>query len=117
MCGLRYQALDDCHAEGLINIWADEDVIRYTNMKLPCTLEDVKSRIEIFKPLDTFVVIQNSELIGIIGCLPINKEKLQYGLFYQFCKSSWGQGNASVATTWLLKYIQQKYSNVTLFQM
>jgi len=51
-------------------------------------LEDIENRIEIFRPLDVFVVIQNGELIGIIGCPPIYKEKLQYGLFYQFCKSS-----------------------------
>lgn len=115
MSELQYKNLDICHAEGLLNIWADADVIKYTNMKLPCTLVDVKNRIEIFKPLDVFVVIQNGKLIGIIGCPPINKEELQYGLFYQFCKSSWGQGNATIATRWLLDYMKQKYKNATLF--
>jgi len=61
---LQYKNLDICHAEGLSNIWADADVIRYTNMKLPCTLEDIENRIEIFRPLDVFVVIQSGELIG-----------------------------------------------------
>jgi [ribosomal protein S5]-alanine N-acetyltransferase len=115
MSKLRYKNLDISHADALLNIWADADVIKYTNMKLPCTLEDVKNRIEKFKPLDVFVVIQNGELIGIIGCPPVNKEKLQYGLFYQFCKSSWGQGNATIATKWLLDYMKRKYNNATLF--
>lgn len=115
MIELQYKNLDICHAEGLSNIWADADVIRYTNMKLPCTLEDIENRIEIFRPLDVFVVIQSGGLIGIIGCPPINKEKLQYGLFYQFCKSSWGQGNATIATKWLLDYMKRKYKNATLF--
>ena len=112
---LQYENLDICHAKGLLNIWADADVIQYTNMKLPCTLEDVENRIEIFKLLDVFAVIQNEELIGIIGCPPINKDELQYGVFYQFCKSSWGQGNATIATKWLLDYMKQKYKNATLY--
>jgi ribosomal-protein-alanine N-acetyltransferase len=115
MSKLQYKNLDIGHADSLLNIWADSEVVKYTNMKLPCTLEDVKNRIEKFKPLDVFVVIQNGELIGIIGCPPVNKEILQYGLFYQFCKSSWGQGNATIATKWLLDYMKQKYKNAILF--
>lgn len=114
MSELKYQVLDDCHKEGLLAIWADPNVIRYTNMSLPCTLDDVKKRIEIFKPFDVFVVFKREHLIGIIGCPPINKETLQFGLFYQFSKSSWGQGNASVATEWLLDYMKQKYKGATL---
>ena len=115
MCELEYQALDICHADGLLTIWSDSDVIKYTNMRLPCTLDDVKSRIEIFKPFDVFAVIQSKEVIGIIGCPPIEKGKMQYGLFYQLCKSSWGQGNATIATKWILEYMDQKYKTVTLF--
>lgn len=115
MSELQYKNLDICHAKDLLKIWADANVIKYTNMKLPCTLKDVENRIKIFMPADVFVVIQNRQLIGIIGCPPINKEKLQYGLFYQFCKSSWGQGNATVATKWLLDYMKQKYKKATLF--
>jgi len=37
MSELNYQSLNDCHESGLLNIWADADVIRYTNMRLPCT--------------------------------------------------------------------------------
>lgn len=112
---LQYKNLDSGHADALLNIWADTDVIKYTNMKLSCTLENVKNRIEKFKPFDVFAVIQNGKLIGIVGCPPVNNAKLQYGLFYQFCKSSWGQGNATNATKWMLDYMKQKYKNATLF--
>lgn len=41
---LQYKNLDICHAEGLLNIWADADVI---------------------KPLDVFVAIQNGQLVSV----------------------------------------------------
>jgi len=115
MTELQYKKIDMSFAESLLNIWADADVIRYTNMKLPCSLEDVKNRIAIFMPFDVFAVIQNEEVIGVIGCPPFNEEKSQYGLFYQFCKSSWGQGNATIAAMWLIDYMKQKYNEATLF--
>lgn len=115
MSELQYKAIDICYANDLLNIWADENVIKYTNMKLPCTFEDVENRIMRFKLFDVFVVIESGKTIGIIGCLAINKEESQFGLFYQFCKSSWGKGNATIATKWLLNYMKQKYKNATLF--
>lgn len=115
MSELNYQSLNDCHESGLLNIWADADVIRYTNMRLPCTLEDIRKRIVIFRSMDVFSVMQDGELIGIIGCPPVDKEKLQFGLFYKFCKSSWGHGNATAAAKWILKYMKQKYINPMLF--
>lgn len=104
MSELQYEKLDICHADALLKMWADADVIKYTNMTLPCLMEDVQKRIEMFQPLDVFAVMQDGELVGIIGCPPLSKEKLQFGLFYQFCKSSWGHGNATVATNWLIDY-------------
>lgn len=115
MSGLRYENLDICHSKDLLNIWADADVIKYTNMKLPCTLEDAEHRIGILKNSDVFAVIQKGQLIGIVGCPAIDREKMQFGLFYQFCKSSWGQGNATAAANRLLEYMKNKYKNATLF--
>ena len=112
---LEYKNLEFSHADGLLNIWADADVVQYTNMQLPCTIDDVKKRIEAFKSFDAFAVMQNEEVIGVIGCPPIRRENLQFGLFYQFRKSSWGQGNATIAAKWLLDYMKRKYKTVTLF--
>lgn len=54
-------------------------------------------------------------MIGIIGCPCVDQEKRQYGLFYQFCKSSWGQGYATESTAWLLDFMREKYPGITLF--
>ena len=115
MSELQYESLDICHADDLLKMWADADVIKYTNMTLPCGMEDVEKRIKRFQPLDVFAVTQDGKFIGIIGCPPVCKEKQQFGLFYQFCKLSWGQRKATIATAWLIDYMIQKYKSLTLF--
>lgn len=115
MSGLTYLPLNSLHADRLLPIWSDEDVIKFTNIQSPCTLEDVQNRINRLKSSDIFVVIQNGDAIGIIGCPWINKEKLQYGIFYQFSKSAWGKGVATASMKWLLQFMEHKYINPTLF--
>ncbi|MPM68763.1 hypothetical protein SDC9_115697 [bioreactor metagenome] len=112
---LKYQPLDYSFADDLLHMWSDEEVIKYTNIKEPCTLAEVKDRISTLKNFDVFVVSNKDDMIGIIGCPCINKEKLQFGLFYQFCKSSWGKGYATKATEWLLEFMRAKYNQITLF--
>jgi len=112
---LTYVPLNELHADSLLPIWADEDVIKYTNIKTPCTPEEVRSRITRLKDFDVFVVLQDERVIGVVGCPCIDKEKRQYGIFYQFCKSAWGKGIATAAAKWLLRYMERKYPNPTLF--
>lgn len=112
---LKYEELNESHAKALFSIWSDEDVIRFTNIKEPCTLQETYERIRVLKPFDVFTVRNMDEIIGIIGCPCINKTKSQYGVFYQFKKSSWGKGYATKATEWLLRYMRGKYDDVTFF--
>ncbi|QHI73624.1 GNAT family N-acetyltransferase [Aminipila terrae] len=112
---LKYQPLHESHANDLLAIWSDEDVIRYTNIKEPCSLQEINERIQILKSFDVFIVSNGDGVIGIIGCPCVDKEKGQYGVFYQFRKSSWGQGYATMATDWLLNYMRNKYNDVTFF--
>ncbi len=112
---LKYKPLDDIIAEELLNIWSDEDVIKYTNIKKSCTLAEIKDRINALKDFDVFIVSNKDGVIGIIGCPCIDKEKLQFGLFYQFCKSSWGKGYATKSTKWLLEFMREKYDEITIF--
>lgn len=112
---LKYKPLDDIIAEELLNIWSDEDVIKYTNIKKSCTLAEIKDRINALKDFDVFIVSNKDGVIGIIGCPCIDKEKLQFGLFYQFCKSSWGKGYAIKSTKWLLEFMREKYDEITIF--
>ena len=112
---LKYETLKESHANDLSSIWADEDVIQYTNIKKPCTLIEIIERIKVLKDFDVFVVSNENGLIGIIGCPCVDKEKSQYGVFYQFCKSSWGKGYATQATEWLLNFMREKYDKITFF--
>lgn len=112
---LKYEALNESHANDLLSIWSDEDVIRFTNIKEPCTLQEITQRIQILKSFDVFVVSNTDAVIGIIGCPCIDRVKAQYGVFYQFRKSSWGQGYATMATDWLLSFMKKKYADVTFF--
>lgn len=115
MSKLIYEPLNDSHSNSLLSIWSDEEVIRYTSIKSPCTLDEIRERIKRLKAFDVFIVRNEDKIIGIIGCPCINQEKLQYGLFYQFCKSSWGQGYATKSIAWLLNFMKEKYKEVTLF--
>lgn len=112
---LKYQPLNESHANDLLSIWSDEDVIRFTNIKEPCTLQEINARIQLLKLFDVFVVSNTEGVIGIIGCPCIDRSKSQYGVFYQFRKSSWGQGYATIATEWLLSFMKEKYVDVTFF--
>ena len=115
MSELKYKPLDDTFVEDLLHIWSDEEVIKYTNIKIPCTLEEIRDRVKVLKDFDVFVVSNKDGVIGIIGCPCIDREKLQFGLFYQFCKLSWGKGYATKATEWLLEFMREKYNQITLF--
>ena len=112
---LKYEPLNDSHANSLASIWSDEDVIRYTSIKTPCTPEEIRDRINVLKEFDVFIVRKEDAVIGIIGCPCMDQEKRQYGLFYQFCKSSWGQGHATESTAWLLDFMREKYPGITFF--
>lgn len=112
---LVYEPLVDHHARDLLPIWADEDVIQFINIKKPCTLLEIVDRVNALKVFDVFVVYNDNRLIGVIGCPCIDELKLQYGVFYHFCKSSWGNGYATKATEWLLNFMREKYGAVTFF--
>ncbi len=115
MANLEYESLNDCHVNELLPIWADEDVIRFTSIKAPCTLAEIRDRINILKQYDVFVVKNYDSVIGVIGCPCIDKSKSQYGMFYHFSKSSWGKGYATAVTEWLLQFMKKKYNNITLY--
>lgn len=77
--------------EDLTSIWSDSEVLKYTNINSPLSHEEIHKRVERFKTHDVFAVFEDKKLIGVIGCPAINKEKHEFGIFYQFKKSSWGK--------------------------
>jgi len=112
---LKYEPLDEKHAGDLQPIWADEDVIYYTNIKKPCSLTETIDKIIALKSSDVFVVSNHGGVVGIIGCPCIDRTKSQYGLFYHFGKSSWGRGYATKATEWMLNYMKAKYADAVYY--
>ena len=115
MSELKYRPLDANFEKDLLNIWSDKEVIKYTNIKNPCTLIEIKNKIDILKEFDVFIVSDKDGVIGIIGCPYIDKENLYFGLFYQFCRSSWSKGYATKSIKWLLEFMREKYNEITIF--
>lgn len=112
---LIYRHIDESCTDSMSAIWADWDVIRYTSIVEPCTREKIKCRIKKLMKLDVFVVIKDSDIIGIVGCPFVDREKLQFGLFYQLKKSVWGHGYATAAVKWMLDYMEKTYGKTTVF--
>ena len=115
MSDLEYEHISEIYAKEIVEIWSDKDVIKYTNIKNTCSLKDTEDRILCFINHDVFVVKYNSNVVGIIGCPCIDKDKGEYGIFYQFKKSVWGKGIATQSATWLLNYMKNKYLDITLY--
>lgn len=51
MPAISYHPLDEIYANELLAIWADKDVIQYTNIAEPCSLETIKEKIQILSHL------------------------------------------------------------------
>ena len=111
---LIYQPLSQDHSEALLSVWGDREVIRFTNVKEPCTLEEIEERVEILRQFDVFAVLLEDRVIGIIGCPCVDPEKKAFGIFYQFSRESWGQGFAAKSAKWLVGYMKETYGMPTL---
>lgn len=112
---LEYEKISEVYDNDLLEIWSNEEVIKYTNIKNQCTLEDTRKRIVRFQSHDVFVVIHNKKAIGVIGCPCVNKDKCEFGIFYQFNQDVWGRGIATESVKWLMNYMKNKYINFTIY--
>ena len=112
---LTYERLDEKHCEDLKLIWADEAVIKYTNVKKPCTPEEIKERVERLRPFDIYCMYDGEMFIGILGCPAISREKGEYGVFYQLKKAAWGKGYGEEAATWLIETMRKQYGRITFY--
>ncbi|WP_088225565.1 GNAT family N-acetyltransferase [Desulfosporosinus sp. FKB] len=115
MNDLQYEPLAEIHAEDLLSLWGDEDVICFTNIHAPCSLSEIQQRICRLAVFDVFVIRYKGELAGVIGCPCISKIKEEYGSFYHFKKTFWNRGIATQAIEWLLNYMQTKYTSAIFY--
>lgn len=112
---LQYQPLDMQHLHDVQRLWTDLAVIQYTGAPEPCTEEQAQYKLHQLCQSDAFAVFHQDCLIGVVGCPCINKQTLEFGLFYQFIPAVWGQGCATTAVQWLLNRMKQTYGNPILY--
>lgn len=115
MNALEYEKLKKDHADVLLSLWSDEDVIRYTNIKEPCSIEEIEDRISRLAVFDVFAVKYNGDIAGVIGCPAVDSNAHKFGFFYQFKKQYWNKGIATDSVCWLLKYMKEKYVDAILY--
>ena len=119
---LLFKPLAEEHVCQLSKLWSDIDVIRYTNIKTPCTYSESFKRskryIESQKGLSIntiFTLYYENRICGIVGCLPIDREKFEFGLFYQVAKSEWGHGVGFDCASWIFQYMNQSYIRIKIY--
>lgn len=116
MCEFEYEHLNEKHAASLQELWGAPDVIRYTNIKKPCTFEETAERIQCLSVYeDVFAVRYENAIIGVMGCPAVDRAQFQFGVFYQFKKQYWNRGIASRTVDWLLKHMKKQYGRAELY--
>lgn len=115
MSNFKWEPLSIHHAEELLSLWGDRDVIRYTAIPEPCSLEQIRGRIDRLSAFDVFVIRMEGEAIGLVGCIRMDGSKEQYGVFYQLKKVFWGKGFATCAVEQLLTKMKKKSPSAVFY--
>lgn len=111
----RYEPLGQVHVPQLLDMWGDAEVIRYTNIKTPCTAEQVKDRVTVLSSFQVFAVRMADEILGVVGCLCMDEAKHEYGFFYHFKKAYWNKGIATQAARWMLQHLTETEPNAVVY--
>ena len=112
---LSYRLVNLTFLNEFYTLWNDSEVIKYTAVRDDISLSYVEKKLMNWIGETVFVVLKNGEFIGVVGCPSVNKDKREYGFFYQFKRYEWGKGYASEATAWLLAFMQRNYAPCTLY--
>ena len=113
--GLVYRLANITFLNDFYALWHDEEVIRYTAVRENLSLYDTEKRLMNWIGETVFVALKDDEFIGVVGCPSVNKQNNEYGFFYQFKRSEWGKGYASVAAAWVIAYMRRNYSTAVLY--
>lgn len=100
---LELRPLELSHAEQLLPIWSDEEVVKTTYIYGINTVEDCENRIARVinnamsrdNNLGPYAIFYGDNLIGIVGAT--RDSAYEYGLAYHLGKEYWGQGFATEA--------------------
>lgn len=115
---LNLEIIDMSRKKEIFELWSDEDVIKYTNVKTPRNLDECEENIKnrIIERLDKdnpnhFMVLFNNKLIGLAGFPILDKKENKISIYYQFKKEYWRQGFGYETSKVLLDYILSTYIN------
>lgn len=119
---LKLVPLTMAHAEHLLGLWSDYEVIKYTYSTLITTQEEcnekVKTWVEKYSEIvhtNNFVIIHNDEVIGVSGFPTVNYEKGEYGFYYQLCRKHWNKGLGFEAAQAILNYMFERTNATQIF--
>lgn len=115
MNDFKWEPLSVNHAEELLALWGDSDVIRYAAIPAPCSLEQIRSRIDSLSAFDVFVIRMKGEAMGVVGCIRMDGSEERYGVFYQLKKIFWGKGLATRAVEQLLMKMKEKSPSAVFY--
>lgn len=109
---LEFVPLGEQYAENFLELWNDEETIRYTDATLLYTVQEVKDKIagwlkgeENKEHTYHFVILRQGEVIGIIGIPVICMTDGKFGLYYELIKRFWHKGYAKEAVEIVINYI------------
>ncbi len=106
------------HAETLLDLWSDPQVIRFTNMKCIETLNECRKKVSsrIKTPVQFYAVLKDGTVAGMAAC-PIIKDEdtFECGFAYQIIRKYWGNGIGYEAAKGLFDYIANEHKNAVVY--
>ena len=107
--GIELRELEQKYARELLDLFNNDNVIRYTNSDRIDNCVDVEKRIKNILAYDgyNYVIIYKSEIIGIIGCILYNIDDLGYELYYMLKENYWGRGLGKIAVKKIIDIIKK----------
>lgn len=114
---LEIVPLEEKYAKELLELWQDEEAIRYTNaMKLE-SVDAVRDKIikwlqseEKNNHIGHFVILKDKEVVGVIGIPSVNNKEGRYGFYYQLIRRFWNKGYGKEAAKAVLEYALKELS-------
>lgn len=109
------------YAQSLYELWSDFEVIKYTYNPLIKSVEECIERINVFigytdkELMNNFIILLDGKAIGIVGSPIIDREKEQFGLYYQCARKWWGNGYVSEAVTAFMEHITSQSPNAKFY--
>jgi ribosomal-protein-alanine N-acetyltransferase len=103
---LTLQLLSPDHAEGLLPIWSDGDVIRFTYMRLVRDMTGCVQNIMVMidagnkrEDAGPYAILLGDAVIGMAGAVRMSRESSEHELYYHLGRPWWGSGYATEAAS------------------